>query len=117
METIWTDTFDKEEYFAFYIFVFYRESKKLVIEKRYVKNKKGKSYSEMNVWNILPSYLSHIHQATRDALDNSISGLEAENVRLKERIKELEGALMPLPRFATPLEMIEPTAPTEKLKG
>jgi hypothetical protein len=61
--------------------------------------------------------MSQIHRATRDSLDNSISGLEAMNVMLKERIKELEGALMPLPLFATPLEMIGPTAPVTKLKG
>jgi hypothetical protein len=36
---------------------------------------------------------------------------------LKDRIKELEGALMPLPLFTTPLAMIEPTTLVKKLKG
>jgi hypothetical protein len=40
-----------------------------------------------------------------------------ENVRLKERIKELEEALMPLPILSIPLAMIGPTTSTEKLKG
>jgi hypothetical protein len=117
MEIIGTDTLDEEESFAFQSVVFYSESKKLVIEKRDVKNKKGKSRSEINLRNMHPSQISQIHRATGDALDNSISGLEMENVMLKERIKELEGTLMPLPLFATPLAMIGPTAPATKLKG
>jgi hypothetical protein len=92
---------------------FYSESKKLIIEKRDVKNKKGKSRSEINLRNMHPSQISQIHRATGDALDNSISGLETENVMLKERIKELEGTLMPLPLFATPLAMIGPTTPAK----
>jgi hypothetical protein len=117
MEIIGTDTLDEEESFAFQSTVFDNESKKLVIEKRDVKNKKGKSHSNMNLRNMHPSQISQIHRATGDALENSISGLEAKNVMLKERIKELEGALMPLPLFAIPLEMIRPTAPAAKLKG
>jgi hypothetical protein len=64
-----------------------------------------------------PSKISQIHRATGDALDNSIGGLEAENVKLKERIKELEEALMPLPVLASPLAIIGPTTPATKLKG
>jgi hypothetical protein len=84
MEIIGTETFDEEESFAFQSVVFYNESKKLVIEKRDVKNKKGKSRSEINLRNMWPSQISQIHRATGDALDNSIDDLEAENVRLKE---------------------------------
>jgi hypothetical protein len=87
MKIIGTDTFNEEDYFSFQSIVFYSESKKLVIEKRDVKNKKGKSNSNMNLQSMCPSQISKIHRATRDALDNSISGLEAENARLKERIK------------------------------
>jgi hypothetical protein len=43
--------------------------------------------------------------------------LEAENARLKERIKELEIALMPLPILASPLTMIKPTTSGTKFKG
>jgi hypothetical protein len=42
MEIIGTETFDEEESFAFQSVVFYSESKNLIIEKRDVKNKKGK---------------------------------------------------------------------------
>jgi hypothetical protein len=43
-----------------------------------------------------PSQISRIHKATGDALDYSNGGLEEENIKLKERIKELEETLMPL---------------------
>jgi hypothetical protein len=36
---------------------------------------------------------------------------------LKERIKELEDALMPLPLLASPLSIVRPITPTVKLKG
>jgi hypothetical protein len=117
MEIIETDIFDEEESFAFQSIVFYSESKNLIIEKRDVKNKKGKSHSDINLRNMQPSQISQIQRPTRDSLDNSIEGLEAENVKLKERIKELEEALMPLPVLASPLEMIGPTTPVENLKG
>jgi hypothetical protein len=45
MEIIGIDTLDKEESFSFQSAVFNNESKKLIIEKRDVKNKKGKSHS------------------------------------------------------------------------
>jgi hypothetical protein len=117
MEIIESETFDEEESFVFQSVVFYSESKNLIIEKRDVKNKKGKSRSEVNLWNMRPSQISQIHRATGDALDDSIGGLEAENAKLKERIKELEEALMPLPVLASPLAMIGPTTPATKLKG
>jgi hypothetical protein len=58
-----------------------------------------------------------MHKAIRDVLDDSIDGFEAENVRLKERIKELETAFMPLPILASPLTMINPTTSGTKFKG
>jgi hypothetical protein len=61
MEIIGTDTLDEEESFAFQSVVFYNKSKKLVIEKRDVKDKKGKSRLEMNLRNMCPSQISHIH--------------------------------------------------------
>ena len=97
--------------------VFDNESKKLIIEKSDVKNKKGKYRSEVNLKNMRPSQVSRIHRVTNDALDDSIGGLEAENVKLKEQIKELEETLMPLPLLANPLEIFGPTMPTAKLKG
>ena len=117
MEIIGIDTLDEEESFAFQRSIFGGESKKLIIEKRDVKNKKGKSRSEINLHNMHPYHISQIHRATRDALDNSISGLETKNIMLKERIKELEANLMPLPLFSTPLAMVGSTALVPKLKG
>jgi hypothetical protein len=49
MEIIESETFDEEESFVFQSVVFYSESKNLIIEKRDVKNKKGKSRSEINL--------------------------------------------------------------------
>jgi hypothetical protein len=97
--------------------VFYSESKKLIIEKRDVKNKKGKSRSEVNLANMRSSQISRLHRATRDALDDSIGGIEAENARLKDRVKELEEALIPMPLLASPLAIAMPATPAAKLKG
>jgi hypothetical protein len=84
MEIIGTKTLNKEESFSFQSVVFYSESKNLIIEKRDVKNKKGKYHLEIYLWNMQPSQISQIHRETGYSLDNSIGGLEAENVRLKE---------------------------------
>ena len=96
---------------------FFSESKNLIIEKRDVRNKKGKSHSEINLSNMQPSQISWLHRATRDALDYSIGGIEAENARLKDRIKELDEALIPIPLLASPLAKIMLSTPTTKLKG
>jgi hypothetical protein len=84
MEIIENETFNEEESFVFQSVSFYSESKNLNIEKRDVKNKKGKSTSDIKLWNMRPSQVSQIHRTTGDTLYNSIGGLEAENVRLKE---------------------------------
>jgi hypothetical protein len=63
------------------------------------------------------SQISKIHKEIGYALDDSIDGLEDENSKLKERIRELENALMPLPILESPLSMVKPTTPTIKLKG
>jgi hypothetical protein len=64
-----------------------------------------------------PYKISQIHRATGYALYTSIEGLKVENVRLKERIKELEEDLIPLLVLDSPLAMIGPTTLAKKLKG
>ena len=64
-----------------------------------------------------PSQISKINKATEDALDDSIDGLEVENDNLKEKIKDLETTVMPLPILANALTMIKPTTPGVKFKG
>jgi hypothetical protein len=61
MEIIERETFDEEESFVFQSVVFDIESKNLIIEKIDVKNKKGKSHSEVNLQNMRPSQISRIH--------------------------------------------------------
>jgi nucleoside-triphosphatase THEP1 len=117
LEIVENEIFDEEESFVFQSVVFDNESKKLIIEKSDAKNKKGKYRSEVNLKNMRPSQVSRIHRATGDALDDSIGSLEAENTKLKERIKELEETLMPLPFLSIPLEIVGPAMPTAKIKG
>jgi hypothetical protein len=110
MVIIKSETFDEDKSFVFQSVVFYSESKNLIIEKRDVKNKKGKSCLEINLWKMWPSQIYQIHRAIGDALDISIGGLEVENVKLKLQIKELEETLMHLPVIASPLAMINTTS-------
>jgi hypothetical protein len=49
MEIVETDIFDEDESFVFQSIVFDSQSKNLIIEKRDVTNKKGKSHSEINL--------------------------------------------------------------------
>jgi hypothetical protein len=117
LEVIRNETFSEEESFTFQSIVFDKESKKLIVERSDQKNKKEKAHSEVDLKDMRPSQISKIHRETGDALDDSIDGLEAENVKLKEKIKELETALMPLPILASLLTMVKPTTPCIKLKG
>jgi hypothetical protein len=43
--------------------------------------------------------------------------LNQKKMKLKERIKELEDALMPLPLLSSTLTIVRPTTPAAKLKG
>jgi hypothetical protein len=58
MEIIESETFDEEDSFVFQRAFFYNGSKNLIIEKIDVKNKKGKSHSEVNLQNMHPSQIS-----------------------------------------------------------
>jgi len=63
------------------------------------------------------SQICQPHIVTGDALDDSIGGIEAENARLKDQVKELEEALIPMPLLANPLAIAMPKTPAAKLKG
>ena len=97
MDMVGTKFFYEDESFVFQSVVFYSQSKNLIIEKRDVINKKGKYRLEINLRNMHPSQISQLHRATKDSLDDSIGGIEAENAILKDRLKELEEALIPIP--------------------
>jgi hypothetical protein len=89
----------------------------LIVERGDQKNKKGIYYSEVDLKDMQLSQIYKIHKETRDALDDSIDGLEAKNTKLKERIGELENSLMPLPILTSSLSMVKPTTPSIKLRG
>jgi hypothetical protein len=72
------------------------------------KDKKGNSWSTIATKNMFPSKLSSIHRITWYALGVSIVNMKEENLRLKERVKELEATLMPPPILATLVVMIQP---------
>jgi hypothetical protein len=46
------------------------------------------------------------HEAIGEALKYSIDEIEKENLILKERVKELENALLPRPLFVEPIVSI-----------
>ena len=63
------------------------------------------------------SQICQIHIESEYALHDSIGGIEAENARLKDWVKELEESLIPMPLLSSPLEIAMPATPTTKLKG
>jgi hypothetical protein len=89
----------------------------LIVERGDQMSKKGKSHSKVDLKDMGPSQSSKIHRTTRDALNDFIDGLEAENAKLKKRINKLENSIMPLPFLASSLLMVKPTTTTINLKG
>jgi hypothetical protein len=83
LEVVANETFNEEESFTFQSVVFDTESKKLIVERAEQKNKKGKYRSKVDLKDMWPSQIYKIHRETRDALDDPIDGLEAENAKLK----------------------------------
>jgi hypothetical protein len=117
LEVVANEIFSEEESFTFQSVIFDNESKKLILEIGDQKNKKRKYRSEVDLKDMRSSQISKIHKETDEAFDDSIDGLEAENAKLKERIRELEDALIPIPILASPLSMVKPTTLNIKLKG
>jgi hypothetical protein len=83
LEVAANEIFSEEESFTFQSAIFYKGSKKLIIERGDQKNKKGKSRVEVDLKDMWPYQIYKIHRETGDALDDSIDGLEYENVKLK----------------------------------
>jgi hypothetical protein len=81
------------------------------------KIRKENSRSEVELKDMQSSQISKIHRETGDAFDDYIGVLEEENTKLKERIRELEDALMPLPLLPNSFSIVKPTTPIVKLKG
>jgi hypothetical protein len=49
-----------------------------------------------------------------DALEMSMDDMEAKNIMLKERVKELESTLMPPPIFSTLVSTVQPWKSSDK---
>jgi hypothetical protein len=103
MEIVETGIFYEDESFIFQSVVFYNQSKNMLIEKRDVTNRKGKSHTKINFRKMWPSKISLFHRIVGDALNDSIGGIEEENARLKYRVKEFEEAFIAIPYFSSPL--------------
>jgi len=54
---------------------------------------------------------------SKDAFHDSIGGIEAKNAKLKDRVKELEEDLIPMPLLVNPLEIVMHATPVANLKG
>ena len=96
--------------------IFDSQSKKLIIEKKDVKNKKEKSCSKVHVANMRPSQIYQLHTVSGEALHDSIGGMETKNARLKNRVKELEDTFNPMPLLVNPLAIAMPGTPAPNVK-
>jgi hypothetical protein len=87
------------------------------LRKKDVKNKKRKSRSEVDLSNMRSSQICQLHNTSGYALHDSIGGIKTENARLKNRVKELEEALIPMSLLVNPLAIAMPSTPTANLKA
>ena len=89
----------------------------MLIKNVNTKNKKlaekWKSTSDFD--GFAPSKIVQFHDATGEALKQSISTMEMEKSELKQRIKELEATLIPRPLFAEPFYKFQPTLTLENI--
>jgi hypothetical protein len=102
--------FFEEESLTLHSAMFDKSTKKLVLEKVHSKIKKFKENLVQNLTSMgfhLPRIV-RIHEATRESLKMSVDEMENENSTLKDRIKELESALMPPPIFSSPIATMQP---------
>jgi hypothetical protein len=89
----------------------------LIIQEKNVKNKKGKSGSEVGFANMRPSQICQLHTVTREVVRDSIRGIETKNSRLKDQIKELEDTSIPIPFLVDPLAITMPETPAPNVKA
>jgi hypothetical protein len=84
----------EEESITLHHVAFNKESKKLLIEKINLKNKKvvEKWNSKTDLQGVRPSKGMQFHEATRETLKSLINEIELKNQLLKEKIKELENS-------------------------
>jgi len=68
---------------------------------------------EIDFHGAAPSKIVQFHEETREALKEFVGNIEKENLILKEKIKELEETLIPIPLFDKPLNMVQPTVTLE----
>jgi hypothetical protein len=89
----------------------------LIIEKKNVKNKKGKSRLEVDLANMWPYQICQLHTMSRESLHGSIVGIEIDNDRLKARVKELEDAFIPMTLLVNPLVIAMSGTPAANVKA
>ena len=87
----------------------------MVIEKRDVTNRKGKSRTEIHFSQMTPSKICSFHQVTGDVLRDSIGGMETDYANLKHHLNEFEQAFIATPEFVSPLEKIVPSTTATKM--
>jgi hypothetical protein len=116
MEIVKTHIFCEDESFIFQSVVFDSQSKNMVIEKRDVTNRKGKSLTEINFRKIWSSQISLFHRVNGDSLDDSIGGIEVENSRLKDHVKEFDEDFIATQEFSSPLAKNMLATTTAKIK-
>jgi hypothetical protein len=92
-----TEFFDIDESFVIQSTIFDSQSKSMVIEKRDVTNRKGKSRTEIDFSQMTPSKICLFHQVTVDVLRDSIGGMETDYANLKHRLNEFEQAFIATP--------------------
>jgi hypothetical protein len=120
MNMVDTDFFYEDESFVFQSVVFEAKSKKLIIEKRDVKNKKRKHRSEHDLANMQASKISELHMETGDGPHDFVGVIEVENARLRNQIKELEEALFHMSLLASYLEIamhVTTSTPATNIRG
>jgi hypothetical protein len=108
--------FDEDESFVFQSAIFDSRNKKLIFQKKNVKNIKGKSCSKVDVANMWSSQICQLHTMIGEALHDSIERMETHNARLKDQVKELEDTFFPIPFLVDHLAIAMPETPAPNVK-